>query len=66
MKIKILKTTRNKDVLIPKKLIRDDEILTEGINQYCENNKLNPIFIDDCIAIFDNHLLIACYEQELL
>lgn len=65
MNIKILKTNRNKNTLIPSKLIRNDEVLTEGINQYCDNNKLNPIYIDDCIAIFENHLLIACYEQEV-
>lgn len=65
MNIKIVKTTRDKNVMIPKELIRNDEILTEGINQYCETNNLQPIFIDDCIAIFDNELLIACYEQEV-
>jgi len=65
MNIKILKTNRNKNVLIPSNLIRNDEVLTEGINQYCDNNKLNPIYIDDCVAIFENYLLIACYEQEV-
>lgn len=65
MNIKILKTNRNKNILIPSNLIRKDEILTEGINQYCDNNKLNPIYTDDCIAIFENYLLIACYEQEV-
>lgn len=65
MNIKIIKTNRNKDILIPKELIRNDEFLTEGINQYCQDNNLSPIFIDDCVAIFDNELLIACYEQEV-
>jgi hypothetical protein len=65
MNITIVKTTRSKDTLIPKELIRNDDALTDGINQFCEENKLNPIYIDDCIAIFDDHLLIAAYEGEI-
>ena len=64
MLTKIIKTTRNKEILIPKGLIRNDEILTSSINQYCVLNELNPIFIDDCIAIFEDHLLIAAYDEE--
>jgi hypothetical protein len=65
MTIQIVKTSRNKEVLIPQELIRNDEILTEGINQYCSTNNLNPVFIDDCVAIFDDHLLIAAYSEEI-
>lgn len=65
MEISILKTNRPKDTLIPKKLIRDDEVLVKGIEQYCQKNKLNPIYIDDCIAIFDDYLLIASYSEEV-
>ena len=39
MEIKILKTTRSSK-LIPSELIRKDEILVEGINQFCEKEKL--------------------------
>ena len=52
MNIKIAKTNRNTNVLIPGELIRKEEILVNGIEQYCENNNLNPIFIDNNIAIF--------------
>lgn len=65
MNIKIIKTNRNKNVLIPQQLIRNDEILTEGINQYCKKNNLDPIYIDDCVAIFNEEMLIACYEEEV-
>jgi len=65
MEILIVKTTRSKDTLIPKKLLRDDEVLVNGIYQYCNKNNLNPIYIDECVAVFDDHLLIASYKEEL-
>lgn len=63
--IKIIKTNRSKATLIPKELIRDDETLSLGIEQYCQENKLSPIYIDKCIAIFTDHLLIAAYPEEV-
>ena len=63
--IQIVTTTSSKDPLIPHPLFRDDEILTIGIEQYCEKNNLNPIYIDKSIAIFDDHLLIAAYPEEV-
>jgi hypothetical protein len=66
MNFKIVKTNRNNDVLIPSELIRNEEVLINGIDDYCNFEKLNPIFIDKNIAIFQDHLLIAFYEDELL
>ena len=66
MSLKIVKTNRNNDILIPSELIRDEEVLIDGIEEYCEFQKLNPIFIDKNIAIFQDYLLIAFYEDELL
>lgn len=65
MNIKIAKTNRNFDILIPEDLIRKEKLLIDGIEQYCEKNNLNPIFIDNNIAIFSDHLLIAFYEDEI-
>ena len=64
-KITILKTNRPKDTLIPTELIRTDTVLVKGIEQYCQKNKLNTIYIDNCIAIFDDYLLIASYNEEV-
>ena len=63
--VKIIKTTRSKDTLIPQQLLRDDEVLTLGIEQFCKKNNLNPVYIDKSIAIFDDHLLIAAYPEEV-
>jgi len=66
MKIIITKTNRNQNQLIPHELIRNDEELIQGIESYCEDNKLEPIYIDGSVAIFNDHLLIAFYEDELI
>lgn len=65
MNIKIIKTNRNFNTLIPQELIRNDELLVEGIEQYCNSNKLNPVYIDSNIAIFSDHLLMSLYEDEI-
>ena len=65
MNIKILTTTRSKDTLIPQYLIREnEELLVGGINDYIRSEKLEPIYIDGCIAIFEDKLMIAVYEEE--
>ena len=66
MKIIITKTNRNQNQLIPHELIRNDEELIQEIESYCEDNKLEPIYIDGSVAIFNDHLLIAFYEDELI
>jgi len=55
MNFKIVKTNRNINVLIPSELIRDEEVLINGIDNYCNSEKLNPIFIDKNIGIFQDH-----------
>lgn len=63
--IKIIEAIRNEKTFLPKELLREDEILIEGINYYCEINNLNPIFIDKSIAIFKDKYLIAVHSDEI-
>lgn len=66
MNYTIIKTNRNLDTLIPEELIRKDEDLVFAIESYCEENKLNPVYIDGSVAIFSDHLLMAMYPEELV
>jgi len=65
MNVIITQTNRNSDKLIPQDLIRNDEKLVESIENYCNENNLNPIYIDGSVAIFKDYLLMAFYEDEL-
>lgn len=62
--IQILKAARTKETHIPKEFLRNDDILVQGIHQYCKKNNLNPIYIDECVAIFEDHYLIPAYKEE--
>lgn len=65
LEITIVKAVRNQDTHLPQEIIRQDEVLVKGIEQYCLKNNLQPIYIHDCVAIFENHYLIAAYPEEV-
>jgi hypothetical protein len=48
--ITIVKAVRNQDTHLPQEIIRQDEVLVKGIEQYCLKNNLQPIYIHDCVA----------------
>jgi len=62
--IHILTAKRTSETKIPQEFLRHDDLLVEGIHQYCEKNNLKPIYIDACVAIFDDHYLIPAYKEE--
>jgi len=62
--IKILTGKKDNSNLFPEEIIRHDEVLVEAITQYCEENNLDPIYIDGNIAIFKDDFKMAIYEEE--